>query len=114
MTYDKRRGYIPKPCQGYILDAGHREMVDFKDSSATYDRLLIFPTIAFVTFGETRLFRLRHKIRKAISQVEILSHHGSFLLISGTTNTFWEHEIPKTARNVLSRINLTFRVAKQY
>ncbi|PWB23615.1 alpha-ketoglutarate-dependent dioxygenase AlkB family protein [Flavobacterium sp. HTF] len=67
------------------------------------------PIIASVTFGETRIFRLRHKFRKDIAQVEIPLHHGSFLLMAGTTNSFWQHQVPKTARNVLPRINLTFR-----
>ncbi|RZJ52934.1 MAG: alpha-ketoglutarate-dependent dioxygenase AlkB [Flavobacterium sp.] len=67
------------------------------------------PIIASVTFGETRIFRLRHKFRKDIAQIEIPLHHGSFLLMAGTTNSFWQHQVPKTARNVLPRINLTFR-----
>ena len=67
------------------------------------------PTIASVTFGETRLFRLRHKFSKDQKQVKIPLHHGSFLLMSGTTNSFWQHQVPKTAREVLPRINLTFR-----
>lgn len=70
------------------------------------------PIIASVTFGETRMFRLRHKFRKDIPQVEIPLHHGSFLLMAGTTNTFWQHQVPKTARDVLPRINLTFRRMK--
>lgn len=69
----------------------------------------INPVIASVTFGETRIFRLRHKFRKEIPQVEIPLHHGSFLLMSGTTNSFWEHQVPKTTRKILPRINLTFR-----
>jgi alkylated DNA repair dioxygenase AlkB len=71
------------------------------------------PVIASVTFGETRMFRLRHKTNKNIHQVEIPLHHGSFLLIAGTTNSFWEHQVPKTAKPVLPRINLTFRQVKQ-
>ncbi len=67
------------------------------------------PMIASVTFGETRLFRLRHKSRKDLPLVEIPLHHGSFLLMAGTINSFWEHQVPKTARKVLPRINLTFR-----
>jgi alkylated DNA repair dioxygenase AlkB len=67
------------------------------------------PIIASVTFGETRMFRLRHKFRKEIPQIEIPLHHGSFLLMAGTTNSFWQHHVPKTARDVLPRINLTFR-----
>lgn len=69
--------------------------------------------IASVTFGETRMFRLRHKFRNDVSQIEIPLHHGSFLLMAGTTNSFWEHQVPKTAREVLPRINLTFRQVKQ-
>lgn len=65
--------------------------------------------IASVTFGETRPFRLRHKFRKDIPQVEIPLHHGSLLLMAGTTQSFWEHQIPKTAKAILPRINLTFR-----
>jgi alkylated DNA repair dioxygenase AlkB len=64
--------------------------------------------IASVTFGETRMFRLRHKFLK-IPQVEIPLHHGTFLLMSGTTNTYWEHQVPKTTKQILPRINLTFR-----
>ncbi|WP_310027437.1 alpha-ketoglutarate-dependent dioxygenase AlkB family protein [Flavobacterium arsenatis] len=67
------------------------------------------PIIASVSFGETRMFRLRHKTRKDIQQVEIPLHHGSFLLMAGTTNSFWQHQVPKTAKDILPRINLTFR-----
>lgn len=76
------------------------------DKTATVNKNMI---IASVTFGETRLFRLRHKFRKELQQVEIPLYHGSFLLMAGTTNSYWEHQVPKTARNVLPRINLTFR-----
>jgi alkylated DNA repair dioxygenase AlkB len=65
--------------------------------------------IASVTFGETRMFRLRHKFLKHIPQVEIPLYHGSFLLMAGSTNSYWEHQVPKTARDILPRINLTFR-----
>jgi len=71
------------------------------------------PVIASVTFGETRMFRLRHKTNKNIHHVEIPLHHGSFLLLAGTTNSFWEHQVSKTARPVLPRINLTFRQIRQ-
>lgn len=67
------------------------------------------PNIASVTFGQTRPFKLRHKTNKEIGQVEILLYHGTLLLMSGTTNTFWEHHIPKSTKHMLPRINLTFR-----
>ena len=69
--------------------------------------------IASVTFGETRVFKLRHKTRKDIPVVEIPLQHGSFLLMAGTTQSFWEHQIPKTAKEQLPRINLTFRQVKR-
>ncbi|HEU4495804.1 MAG TPA: alpha-ketoglutarate-dependent dioxygenase AlkB [Flavobacterium sp.] len=64
--------------------------------------------IGSVSFGETRPFRLRHKIEKDL-KLEIPLYHGSFLLMAGTMQTFWEHQIPKTAKDILPRINLTFR-----
>lgn len=69
--------------------------------------------IASVTFGETRMFRLRHKFRKDIAQLDIPLYHGTLLLMGGTTQSFWEHQVPKTARDVLPRINLTFRQKKR-
>jgi alkylated DNA repair dioxygenase AlkB len=71
------------------------------------------PSIASVTFGQTRPFRFRHKTNKAIGQLEVPLHHGTLLLMSGTTNTFWEHHIPKSAKEMLPRINLTFRQVKK-
>ena len=71
------------------------------------------PSIASVTFGQTRPFRFRHKTDKAVGQLEIPLHHGTLLLMSGTTNTFWEHHIPKSAKEMLPRINLTFRQVKK-
>lgn len=70
------------------------------------------PNIASVTFGQTRPFRFRHKQRKDIPQLEIPLYHGTLLLMSGTTNTFWEHHIPKSVKHMLPRINLTFRQVK--
>jgi len=65
--------------------------------------------IASVTFGETRMFRLRHKFQKEIPQVEIPLYHGSLLLMGGTTQSYWQHQVPKTTKEILPRINLTFR-----
>lgn len=72
------------------------------------------PNIASLTFGQTRPFRFRHKTNKEIGQLEIPLHHGTLLLMSGTTNTFWEHHIPKSAKEMLPRINLTFRQVRKY
>lgn len=67
------------------------------------------PTIGSVSFGESRRFMLRHRNEKTLkSEIELT--HGSFLLMGGSTQHFWQHQIPKTSRKLGARINLTFRV----
>ncbi|GAA0872002.1 alpha-ketoglutarate-dependent dioxygenase AlkB [Gangjinia marincola] len=67
------------------------------------------PVIASVSFGETRKFKLRYKKDHSI-KCDIELAHGSLLLMTGTTQHYWQHQIPKTQRNVDPRINLTYRV----
>ena len=67
------------------------------------------PVIASVSLGQERIFHLRHKNDKTLKQ-KINLTHGSLLLMKGETQHFWQHQIPKTARLVTERINLTFRV----
>lgn len=67
------------------------------------------PAIGSVSFGETRPFQLRHLNNKN-DKLNISLTHGSFLLMKGTTQHFWEHQIPKTSKSIKPRINLTFRV----
>lgn len=69
--------------------------------------------IASLSFGETRPFRMRHKTRKDIPVQEIPLTHGTLLLMAGTTQTHWQHHIPKTGKDILPRINLTFRQVKR-
>jgi alkylated DNA repair dioxygenase AlkB len=68
------------------------------------------PVVASVSFGETRPFEIRHKFRKDISRMRIPLHHGSLLLMAGPMQHFWEHQVPKTAKQIKPRINLTFRI----
>jgi alkylated DNA repair dioxygenase AlkB len=69
------------------------------------------PIIASVSFGAERIFQLKHNSISGLKQ-NILLEHGSLLLMKGTTQHFWKHQIPKTAKPIGSRINLTFRVIK--
>ncbi len=66
------------------------------------------PVIASVSFGATRRFQFKHKSTPEKKAALDLTH-GSFLLMSGTTQQFWLHQIPKSARTIGPRINLTFR-----
>jgi alkylated DNA repair dioxygenase AlkB len=68
--------------------------------------------IASVTFGDTRVFKVRHKFRKEISGLDIPLTHGSLLLMGETMQEHYEHHIPKTAREIGPRINLTFRISE--
>ncbi|MGS0526827.1 alpha-ketoglutarate-dependent dioxygenase AlkB family protein [Zobellia nedashkovskayae] len=67
------------------------------------------PIIASVTLGQERFFHLKHRMNKNLKQ-KILLKHGSLLLMKGTTQEHWLHQISKTAKTVDERINLTFRI----
>jgi alkylated DNA repair dioxygenase AlkB len=68
--------------------------------------------IASVTFGDTRVFKVRHKFSKEIPQLDIPLTHGSFLLMDETMQDHYEHHVPKTVRPIGARINLTFRISE--
>lgn len=66
------------------------------------------PVIASVSFGASRVFQLRdYASKKSLQSIELTN--GSLLLMSGATQHYWEHRIPKTSKPAGSRINLTFR-----
>lgn len=69
------------------------------------------PVIASVSFGAERFFHLRHNSIKE-QKLKINLEHGSLLLMKGTTQHCWKHQIPKTAKEIGPRINLTFRIIK--
>lgn len=69
------------------------------------------PVIGSVSLGAERTFKLRHKHYKTNElKKSIILKNGSFLLMEGTTQHHWMHEIPRTAKPIGPRINLTFRV----
>lgn len=71
------------------------------------------PVIGSVSFGASRTFQLRHKFEKQIPRQDISLSNGSFLLMKGTTQHYWQHQIPKSSKLMNARINLTFRVIKK-
>lgn len=66
--------------------------------------------IGSVSFGETRIFKIRQKASRDV-QLDIPLTHGSFLLMGETMQENYEHHVPKTARKIGPRINLTFRIS---
>ncbi|HAT77012.1 MAG TPA: alpha-ketoglutarate-dependent dioxygenase AlkB [Flavobacterium sp.] len=86
---------------------------DGKDSNGWHadneKELGINPIIASVSFGTERIFQMKHNTIPNLKQ-NILLEHGSLLVMKGTTQHFWKHQIPKTSKKINARINLTFRV----
>ena len=68
------------------------------------------PIIASLSFGQKRMFHLKHRFDKELPKVKIQLDHGSLLIMAGSTQHYWHHQIPKTAKKIEPRINLTFRV----
>lgn len=65
------------------------------------------PTIASLSFGAERLFKIRHV--KTGETLDIALRHGDLLLMAGALQHHWRHCIPKTRQAKTPRINLTFR-----
>jgi len=66
------------------------------------------PVIASVSLGAVRRFALRDRRESHLRQVLELPH-GSLLVMSGDTQRLCRHALPRTARLLGPRINLTFR-----
>jgi alkylated DNA repair dioxygenase AlkB len=63
--------------------------------------------IGSLSLGATRAFRIRHNATKETRTFSL--GHGTLLIMAGTVQRFWKHEVPKTNEDVGDRINLTFR-----
>lgn len=63
--------------------------------------------IGSLSLGATRTFRIKHnKTRETMS---FPVGHGTLIIMAGSMQQFWKHEVPKTTEAVGERINLTFR-----
>lgn len=63
--------------------------------------------IGSLSLGATRKFRIRHKASRETMTFSV--GHGTLIIMAGTMQQFWQHEVPKTKQKVGERINLTFR-----
>ena len=66
------------------------------------------PVIASVSLGATRRFVLKHR-REPDRKLALELPSGSLLVMAGATQRNYRHALPRTARPVGGRINLTFR-----
>ncbi len=63
--------------------------------------------IGSLSLGATRTFRIRHNVTRETRTFPV--SHGTLIIMAGTMQQHWKHEIPKTTDEVGERINLTFR-----
>ncbi|HEY0334258.1 MAG TPA: alpha-ketoglutarate-dependent dioxygenase AlkB [Stenotrophomonas sp.] len=66
------------------------------------------PLIASLSLGAPRRFLFRRRDDPAFKR-ELMLGHGDLLVMAGDTQRLYHHGLPRTARPVGERINLTFR-----
>ncbi len=67
------------------------------------------PVIASVSLGAQRVFELKQKHQLPAKKFKLTLRHGSLLIMSGTMQQHWLHQLPKVKGLQEPRINLTFR-----
>ena len=71
------------------------------------EELGVQPTIASVSLGAERVFKIKHKHYN--EQHSIVLQSGSCLIMNGFSQRDYQHSLPKQQRLKHPRINLTFR-----
>ena len=120
----------PKPMTSELVDI-EKKLADFCDEKFTTVLLNLYrhgsdsngwhsdnepelginPIIASVSLGSERYFHMKHIHTK--EKIKFLLKQGSLLIMGGSTQHFWKHQIAKTKKIVGKRINLTFRKIKK-
>jgi len=67
------------------------------------------PFIASLSLGQVRRFQLKHRHDKTLPRIDIDLVDNALLLMGGSLQHNWIHQVPKTRKAVGPRINLTFR-----
>jgi len=63
--------------------------------------------IGSLSLGATRQFRIRHNFTR--ETMTFSASNGALMIMAGTMQQFWKHDVPKTKTKIGERINLTFR-----
>ena len=71
------------------------------------DELEMGNVIGSLSLGATRTFRIKHNRTKETMSFQV--GNGTLIIMAGTMQQHWKHEVPKTKEDVGERINLTFR-----
>jgi len=92
-----------------VLANFYRDGADKVDWHADDEHVLgLAPIIASVSLGTSRKFRMRRKDR-SLTTVDIVLNSGDVLIMRGSTQQLWEHEVPRSKVVKEPRVNLTFR-----
>ena len=65
------------------------------------------PTIASISLGAERVFKIKHK--HSNEKQSIVLQSGSCLIMNGFSQRDYQHSLPKQQKLMHPRINLTFR-----
>jgi len=103
-TIEEVSGATYNSCLLNLYHNGSEGMSWHSDGEKT---LLENGAIASVTLGAVRKFSFKHKETK--QRVDIILENGSLLVMKGTTQKHWLHQLPPTKKVHTPRINLTFR-----
>lgn len=69
--------------------------------------------IASLSLGAPRRFVLAPKAKARAAERRVLElGHGALLVMGGALQQHWRHHVPRTARPVGPRLNLTFRIVR--
>ena len=68
------------------------------------------PTIASLSFGAARVFKLRHNVTGEV--VHCTLDDNCLLVMAGALQHHWQHTIPRRTSTIGERFNLTFRNTK--
>ncbi|XP_068896845.1 DNA oxidative demethylase ALKBH2-like isoform X2 [Tenebrio molitor] len=92
---------------------GNDHIGEHKDNEAELDKNT---PIASLSFGQQRLFVLKHQdarkkgtAKRNVPPVKVELQHGSLLLMNPPTNSYWYHSLPSKKSAPGVRINMTFR-----
>lgn len=97
-------GFQFNSCLLNLYHDGNEGMTWHSDKTKEFSKQT---TIATLSLGAERRFDFKHL--KSNNKRPILLENGSLLIMTGSTQTHWLHQVPKSKKITDPRISLTFR-----
>jgi alkylated DNA repair dioxygenase AlkB len=101
---EQSSGYTFNSVLGNLYRNGNDSMGCHADDEKELGRN---PAIASLSLGESRVLKFKHQHSNIV--LDVLLEHGDLLLMAGSLQHHWQHQLPKTRQPKTARINLTFR-----